>query len=41
MNNKKAKIVMNAMVANEARTITRMLESVYPYIDYWVVQDNG
>ena len=32
---------MNAMVANEARTITRMLESVYPYIDYWVVQDNG
>ena len=41
MNNKKTKIVMNAMVANEARTITRMLESVYPYIDYWVVQDNG
>lgn len=41
MNNKKAKIVLNAMVANEARTITRMLESVYPYIDYWVVQDNG
>lgn len=32
---------MNAMVANEAKTITRMLESVYPYIDYWVVQDNG
>ena len=41
MNNKKTKIVMNAMVANEAKTITRMLESVYPYIDYWVVQDNG
>jgi glycosyltransferase involved in cell wall biosynthesis len=41
MNNKKTKIVMNAMVANEARTITRMLESVYPYIDYRDVQDNG
>lgn len=41
MNKKKTKIVMNAMVANEARTITRMLESVYPHIDYWVVQDNG
>ena len=33
--------VLNAMVANEARTITRMLESVYQYIDYWVIQDNG
>jgi glycosyltransferase involved in cell wall biosynthesis len=41
MNNKKAKICMNAMVANEAKTITRMLDSVYKYIDYWVVQDNG
>jgi glycosyltransferase involved in cell wall biosynthesis len=39
--NKKTKIVLNAMVANEARTITRMLDSVYPYIDYWVIQDNG
>ena len=39
--NKKTKIVLNAMVANEARTITRMLESVYPYVDYWVIQDNG
>jgi len=39
--NKKAKIVLNAMVANEARTITRMLDSVYQYIDYWVIQDNG
>ena len=29
------------MVANEARTITRMLESCYQYIDYWVIQDNG
>jgi len=39
--NKKAKICMNSMVANEAKTITRMLESVYKYIDFWVIQDNG
>ena len=29
------------MVGNEAPTITRMLESVAPYIDYWVIQCNG
>ncbi len=29
------------MVANESRTILRMLESCYQYIDYWVIQDNG
>ena len=39
--NKKSKILMNAMVGNEAKTITRMLESVVPYIDYYVVQCNG
>lgn len=39
--NKKTKICLNAMVANEARTITRMLESCYKYVDYWVIQDNG
>ncbi len=39
--NKKAKICLNAMVANEAPTITRMLDSVSPYINYWVIQDNG
>lgn len=39
--NKKVKIVMNAMVGNEAKTITRMLKSVAPYIDYWVIQTNG
>jgi len=39
--NKTAKIVMNSMVGNEAKTITRMLESVAPYIDYYVVQCNG
>lgn len=39
--NKKAKIVMNSMVGNESKTITRMLESVAPYIDYYVIQCNG
>lgn len=39
--NKKAKICLNAMVGNEAPTIKRMLESVVPYIDYWVIQCNG
>ena len=39
--NKKTKICLNAMVANESRTILRMLESCYKYIDYWVIQDNG
>lgn len=32
---------MNAMVGNESRTITRMLESVAPHIDYWIIQCNG
>ena len=39
--NKKTKICMNAMVGNESATITRMLESVAPHIDYYVVQCNG
>jgi glycosyltransferase involved in cell wall biosynthesis len=39
--NKKTKICLNAMVGNEAKTITRMLESVAPYIDYYVIQCNG
>lgn len=38
---KKTKICLNAMVANEAPTITRMLDSVWKYVDYWVIQDNG
>lgn len=41
MSNKRAKICMNAMVANESHVILRMLETCYKYIDYWVVQDNG
>lgn len=39
--NKKTKICLNAMVGNEAPTIKRMLESVAPYIDYYVIQCNG
>jgi len=35
------KFCFNAMVKNEAPTIMRMLNSVYKYIDYWVIQDNG
>jgi glycosyltransferase involved in cell wall biosynthesis len=38
---KQTKICLNAMVANEANTILRMLNSVVNYIDYWVIQDNG
>ena len=41
MNNKSVKIVLNAMVKNEAAVIERMLESAYKHIDYWVIQDNG
>jgi len=36
-----AKFVFNTMVSNEAHCVTRMLESVYRYVDYWVIQDNG
>jgi hypothetical protein len=39
--NKKTKICLNAMVGNEAPTIMRMLESVAPYVDYYVIQCNG
>lgn len=41
MSNKSVKIVLNAMVKNEAAVIERMLESTYKHIDYWVIQDNG
>lgn len=41
MSERKAKICLNTMVANESHVITRMLESCYKHIDYWVIQDNG
>ena len=38
---KQTKICVNAMVGNEEATITRMLQSVVDYIDYYVIQCNG
>lgn len=38
---KKNKIAMISMFKNESKTIGKMLESVAPYISYWVLQDNG
>jgi glycosyltransferase involved in cell wall biosynthesis len=35
------KIVYNGMFKNEASIILNMLNSVYRYIDYYVIQDNG
>ena len=39
--NTKSKFCFNTMVNNEAHCIERMLNTVWPYIDYWVIQDNG
>jgi glycosyltransferase involved in cell wall biosynthesis len=39
--NKNVKIVMIAMFKNEAKVLKKMLDSVSPYIDYWVIQNNG
>ena len=39
--NKKAKIVMITMYKNEASVIRRMLDSCLPYVDYYVLQNNG
>ena len=39
--NKNVKIVMIAMFKNESRGLLRMLESCKPYIDYYVMQNNG
>jgi glycosyltransferase involved in cell wall biosynthesis len=39
--NKPAKIAMISMFKNESKSIGTMLESVAPYISYWVLQDNG
>ena len=38
--NKRTKIVLNAMVGNEAPTILRMIESTVQHIDYYVIQGN-
>jgi hypothetical protein len=38
---RETKICVNAMVGNEQATITRMLQSVADYVDYYVIQCNG
>ena len=39
--NKKCKIVMITMFKNESKSIERMLNSCLPYVDYYVLQNNG
>jgi glycosyltransferase involved in cell wall biosynthesis len=41
MSAKNSKIVMITMFKNESRVIRRMLDSVRPYVDYYVMQNNG
>ena len=38
---KKQKICLNMIVKNESRVIKRCLDSVKPFIDYWVIVDTG
>lgn len=38
---KEVKILFSTMVKNESKIILKMLESVAPYIDYWVIEDTG
>ena len=37
----KKKVCLNMIVKNESHVITRCLESVKPFIDYWVIVDTG
>jgi glycosyltransferase involved in cell wall biosynthesis len=37
----KVKLLFATMVKNEAKIILNMLQSVAPYIDYWVIEDTG
>ena len=41
MSEKKCKIIMITMFKNEAPVLKRMLESCLPYVDYYVMQNNG
>jgi len=38
---KQSTICLNMIVKNEKDVILRCLQSVYPYIDYWVIVDTG
>ena len=37
----KVKILFATMVKNESKIILNMLESIAPYIDYWIIEDTG
>ena len=39
--NTNSKFCFYAMYKNESKNVIKSLESVYEYIDYWVIQDNG
>jgi len=39
--NTTSKFCFYAMYKNESKSVIKSLESVYRYIDYWVIQDNG
>ena len=41
VNNTSPTIVLNMIVKNESRVIERMLKSVSPLIDYYVICDTG
>ena len=34
-------ICLNMIVKNEANVIRRCLDSIHPFIDYWVIVDTG
>lgn len=40
-NSANGRICMISMFKNESKHIRKMLDSVSPYIDFWVLQDNG
>lgn len=37
----RVRLCMISMFKNDSKNIGKMLESVTPYIDYWIIQDNG
>lgn len=41
MNKQKPTICLNMIVKNESQVIERCLETVMPWIDYWVISDTG
>ena len=41
MNSNKTNICLNMIVKNETKVLPRLIKSVYPYIDYYVIVDTG